>query len=145
MKNKMKTLRIVFISVLAITTIVGCIWAVLFVNEMVNIDDKVGIAMLPGFTIMSATVIYLTEFILYRTVGDLFVKKERYSKFATVLNILAVIFSATVILLYVCIAIFPHLIFYPFIWVLFPASVILRYEGASLNRKIKKANKPDNE
>ena len=135
----MKTLRIVFISVLAITTIVGCILVILYANEMAK-DSKIGFSILPVYTIMSAAVIYLTEFILYRTIGDLFVKKERYSKFATVLNFLAMIFSVSVVLLFICyIAICSFPIIYSIMLSHFIASGILRYEGASLNRKIKAA------
>ena len=135
----MKTLRIVFISVLAITTIVGCILVILYANAMAK-DSKIGLSILPVYTIMSAAVIYLTEFILYRTIGDLFVKKERYSKFATVLNFLAMIFSVSVVLLFICyIAICSFPIIYSIMLSHFIASGILRYEGASLNRKIKAA------
>lgn len=136
----MKTLRIVFISVLAITTIVGCILVILYANAMAK-DSKIGLSILPVYTIMSAAIIYLTEFILYRTIGDLFVKKERYSKFATVLNFLAMIFSVSVVLLfiicYIAICSFP--LIYRIMQIHFIASGILRYEGASLNRKIKAA------
>lgn len=103
-------------------------------------DSKIGLSILPVYTIMSAAVIYLTEFILYRTIGDLFVKKERYSKFATVLNFLAMIFSVSVVLLFICyIAICSFPIIYSIMLSHFIASGILRYEGASLNRKIKAA------
>ena len=93
----MKTLRIIFISILIITIVAAVIIGNVSAGYAADNGDKMGLALEPFFTVMLVIPLCIAELIIYRSVAFLFVKKKRESQAATVLKVLSLILAIIII------------------------------------------------